>query len=224
MKLTFWGAAGTVTGSMHEVNTGGLRLLLDCGLFQGRRKDTRERNMNLAVAPNSIDTVLLSHAHIDHSGNLPSLAKGGYEGPVYATSATADLCGAMLRDSAYIQQKDADFLNKRHRRRKKLDRKAKEGPPKAGPIEPLHTIEDAEKLLPLFRTYAYREAVSLSDDLTFETRNVERKRHLHRLVRCKGAFANIPGNAVGAVLIALLAPPAFKRAADVLLVHQRAWP
>ena len=79
---------------------------------------------------------------------------------MYATSATADLCGAMLRDSAYIQQKDADFLNKRHRRRKKLDRKAKEGPPKAGPIEPLYTIEDAEKLLPLFRTYAYREAVS----------------------------------------------------------------
>jgi metallo-beta-lactamase family protein len=164
MKITFWGAAGTVTGSLHEVRAGGVHLILDCGLYQGRRKETRERNLNLPVEAPALDAVLLSHAHIDHSGNLPSLARLGYQGPVYSTPATVDLCGAMLRDSAYIQEKDAEFLNKRRHRRKKLEELGENGP-----VEPLYTLEDAEKLLPLLRPVAYHTPTALSNELTFET-------------------------------------------------------
>jgi metallo-beta-lactamase family protein len=164
MKITFWGAAETVTGSLHEVRAGGIHFILDCGLYQGRRKETRERNLNLPVEAASLDAVLLSHAHIDHSGNLPSLAKFGYQGPVYSTPATVDLCAAMLRDSAYIQEKDAEFLNKRRSRRKKLEAAGENGR-----IEPLYTIEDAERLLPLLRAVEYHTPTSLTNELTFET-------------------------------------------------------
>ena len=92
MKLTFWGAAGTVTGSMHLLESDGKRYLLDCGLFQGRRKDTDLKNRNLPFPGDSIDAVVLSHSHIDHSGNLPTLVKHGFAGPIYSTPATIDLC------------------------------------------------------------------------------------------------------------------------------------
>jgi metallo-beta-lactamase family protein len=163
MKINFWGAAGTVTGSLHEVHAGGVHLILECGLYQGRRKETRERNQNLPVDPKKLDAVLLSHAHIDHSGNLPSLAKYGYQGPVYSTPATVDLCGAMLRDSAHIQEKDAEFLNKRRRRRKRIGVDGDEG------AEPLYTMADAEALLPLFKEIPYHQPTALSEELTFET-------------------------------------------------------
>ncbi len=164
MKLTFWGAAGTVTGSLHEVHAGGVHCVLDCGLFQGHRKETRERNLNLPIQPTSLDAVVLSHAHIDHSGNLPSLAKFGYHGPVYTTPATVDLCGAMLRDSAHIQQKDAEFFNKHRSRRKALEDNGN-----GGKVEPLYTMEDAERLLPLFRAVDYHTPTTLSNELSFET-------------------------------------------------------
>ena len=92
MKITFYGAAGEVTGSMHMVETGGKRYLLDCGLHQGRRKEAEAKNRNLPFDPASIDAVVLSHAHIDHSGNLPTLVKHGFSGPIYATPPTIDLC------------------------------------------------------------------------------------------------------------------------------------
>jgi metallo-beta-lactamase family protein len=130
MKITFWGAAGTVTGSMHQVDAGGRRYLLDCGMYQGRRKDANERNRNLPIDAASVDAVILSHAHIDHSGNLPSLVKNGYSGPIYATPASVDLCDAMLRDTAHILEKDAEFVNKRHHQN--------------GPVEPIYTMADAE--------------------------------------------------------------------------------
>src|SRR6185295_17399838 len=142
MRLTFWGAAQTVTGSMHHLEAAGKRFLLDCGLFQGRRRDTFERNSNFPFPGPSIDGVILSHAHIDHSGNLPTLVKSGFQGPIYSTPATIDLCDAMLRDTAYIQEKDAEFLNKHQHRRRNGD----EGPPN-GPIEPLYTMADAERTL-----------------------------------------------------------------------------
>ena len=99
MKLTFWGAAGGVTGSMHLVESGEKRYLLDCGLFQGRRKESDQKNRSFPFEGSAIDAVVLSHAHIDHSGRLPMLARNSYKGPIYATPATRDLCAIMLADS-----------------------------------------------------------------------------------------------------------------------------
>ena len=101
MNLTFWGAAGTVTGSLHQLDVDGQRYLLDCGLAQGRRKEADQKNRHLPVDAASVAAVLLSHAHIDHSGNLPTLVKNGFHGPIYTTPATIDLCDAMLRDTAH---------------------------------------------------------------------------------------------------------------------------
>jgi metallo-beta-lactamase family protein len=112
MEIEFLGAAQTVTGSKHLVRTRQGNVLLDCGLFQGRRAESIERNRTLGVEPRDISAVVLSHAHIDHSGALPILARAGYEGPVYCTPATRDLCSAMLADAATIQESDARFVNK----------------------------------------------------------------------------------------------------------------
>ena len=149
MKLEFWGAAKTVTGSMHLVETDGHRILLDCGMFQGRRQEARERNERLPFDASSIDAVVLSHAHIDHSGNLPTLVKNGFGGCIYATSATRDLCSAMLRDSAAIQESDARFVNKRN---------AEKGLP---PVKPLYTLEDATNTLHLFHSVDYAHPVDI---------------------------------------------------------------
>lgn len=131
MKISFHGAAQTVTGSRHLISINGSRLLLDCGLYQGRRKQTYERNLNFPFKSNEIDAVILSHAHIDHSGNLPNLVRQGFEGPIYCTYPTKHLTDIMTRDSGHIQEYDAQFINKK---------RAKQG---KGPIEPLYTVEDA---------------------------------------------------------------------------------
>src|SRR5262249_43462647 len=115
-RVTFHGAAGTVTGSMHQVETPGCNLLLDCGLYQGRRAEAYRRNSRFPVEPKHIDAVLLSHAHIDHCGNLPTLVRQGFRGPIYCTPATRDLASVMLGDSARIQQEDADYLNRKRGR------------------------------------------------------------------------------------------------------------
>ncbi|MEO8594118.1 MAG: MBL fold metallo-hydrolase [Candidatus Solibacter sp.] len=166
MKLTFWGAAGTVTGSMHLLETGGNRYLLDCGLNQGRRKDADAKNRNLPFPGSSIDAVVLSHAHIDHSGNLPSLVKSGFAGPIFTTPASADLCNWMLRDTAHIHEKDAEFVNRRADKRKAEGRPRKED--REGPVVPLYTMADAERTLPLFRPVNYHEPFHLSDTLSYE--------------------------------------------------------
>ena len=160
MKLTFWGAAGQVTGSMHLVESDGKRFLLDCGLNQGRRKDSDQKNRCLPFTGSSIDGVVLSHAHIDHSGNLPTLVKNGFAGPIYTTPATIDLCNWMLRDTAHIQEKDAEFLNKRreHRKAAGMDN---------GPVTPLYTMNDAERTLPLFQPVPYHQPRHLADQLTY---------------------------------------------------------
>ena len=111
MKLTFLGAAGEVTGSQHLLETDTLRILLDCGLFQGRRAEAYAKNRHSACAPSQLDAVILSHAHIDHSGNLPGLFRAGFRGPIYCTSATADLAAVMLKDGLHIQQEDARYLS-----------------------------------------------------------------------------------------------------------------
>ncbi|MBT8405265.1 MAG: MBL fold metallo-hydrolase [Gemmatimonadetes bacterium] len=143
MKLTFWGAAQTVTGSLHMVEFGNRRVFMDCGLFQGRRSLARRLNAEFPADPGTVDAVLLSHAHIDHAGLLPKLYREGFRGPVYATDATRDLCASMLPDSAYIQEKDAAWVNRRERR-KGADR-----------IEPLYTGDDATGVLELFEPVEY---------------------------------------------------------------------
>lgn len=163
MRITFWGAAQTVTGSMHEVSVSGQRYLLDCGLYQGRRQDTFERNRNFPFPAKSVASVVLSHAHIDHSGNLPSLARGGYEGDIHATPATIDLCKSMLMDSAYLQEKDAEFLNKRNQRRRAVLQHNGNGP-----VEPLYSVADAERALGLFRARSYHEPAPVSEEVEFE--------------------------------------------------------
>jgi|SRR5208283_3213030 len=115
MIVEFIGATRTVTGSMHLLHINGKNILLDCGLFQGKRADTFERNKNFPFAPSSIDALILSHGHIDHAGNLPNLVKNGYDGPIYCTPATRDLCDIMLKDSAYIQERDVEFVGKKHK-------------------------------------------------------------------------------------------------------------
>jgi metallo-beta-lactamase family protein len=131
MKIALHGAAQTVTGSQHLISINGKRLLLDCGLYQGRRKKTYERNLNFPFKPEAVDAVILSHAHIDHSGNIPNLVNQGYQGPIYATIPTKHLTDIMTRDSGHIQEYDAQYINKK---------RARKGEP---PIEPLYTVEDA---------------------------------------------------------------------------------
>src|SRR5581483_5939456 len=161
MKLTFWGAAGAVTGSMHLVEAAGRRVLLDCGLNQGRRKEADRKNRNLPFTGSSIDAVILSHAHIDHSGNLPTLVKHGFTGPIYSTGATIDLCNWMLRDTAHIQEKDAEFLNKRREKRKSAGLGN-------GAVEPLYRMDDAERTLPLFQPVDYYHCQELAPGLRYQ--------------------------------------------------------
>lgn len=148
MKLTFLGAAGTVTGSKYLIEAGGLRILIDCGLFQGY-KNLRLLNWQpLPFRPTEIDAVVLSHAHIDHSGALPLLVQHGYRAPVYATRATAELCSLLLPDSGHLQEADADFAN-RHKSSKHH------------PALPLYTEEDARRALKLFKPLDFDELLTL---------------------------------------------------------------
>jgi metallo-beta-lactamase family protein len=131
MQITFWGAAQTVTGSQHLLSAGDVRVLLDCGLFQGKRADAYAINQHLPFQPAQVDAVLLSHAHIDHCGNIPNLVKNGYKGDIFCTHATRDLATTMMMDSGSIQESDARFLNDRNRNR--------------APVEPIYTEVDAER-------------------------------------------------------------------------------
>jgi len=155
MKLTFAGAAGTVTGSMHHLEVDGRRWLLDCGMFQGRRKEAEKRNKEFPFPARSLDGVVLSHAHIDHSGRLPLLVRNGFRGPIYTTPATIDLCQAMLRDTAHILESDAIFVNKKHRDEE--------------PVEPLYSMQDAEETMPLFRPVSYHRPTNLGGNLVMES-------------------------------------------------------
>lgn len=153
MKLTFLGAAGEVTGSQHLLETAELRLLLDCGLFQGRRAESYAKNVRLHCGPKKLDGVFLSHAHIDHCGNLPGLYKAGYRGPIYCTRATADVAAVMMLDSARIQEEDAAYV-------------AKHLGPGAPPATPLYTEEHARKAADLFEPLEQGEWHKLSPALS----------------------------------------------------------
>lgn len=150
---------------MHEIEVDGLRYLLDCGTFQGKRQIARERNSKLPLSAPAVRGVVLSHAHIDHSGNLPTLIKDGFDGPIWTSPATADLCEPMLLDSAHLQEKDAEFINKKSWRRKALigNRNNDE------PIQPIYTTQDAERVLPLFRRVLLHSPTEIGEGLTVES-------------------------------------------------------
>lgn len=143
MRINFHGAAHTVTGSQHLLEINGQRLLLDCGLYQGRREESYARNLKFSHDPHKVGAVLLSHAHIDHCGNLPNLVDDGFSGPIFATRATVDLATIMMADSGRIQEADAEFVNKKKHARGEV------------PIEPLYTEADAEAAAKLFQGVEY---------------------------------------------------------------------
>ena len=153
MKLTFHGAAQEVTGSAHIVTINGKNILLDCGLFQGKRKEAFEKNRNFLVDPDKIDVMLLSHAHMDHSGNIPTLVKKGYKGKIFCTDATADLCQIMFRDCANIQVRDTEYINKK---------RARQG---QKPFEPLYTIEQADIASKQLEPMYYSKPFKLFDNV-----------------------------------------------------------
>ncbi len=140
LKVTFHGAAQEVTGSMHLVEADGMKIVLDCGMFQGRREESTRKNKTFPIPAEDIHAVVLSHAHLDHCGRLPLLTKNGFKGKIYSTPATRDLCGLILADSAHIQEEDAKYLNR------KLEKK---GEP---PIEPLYSDVDASEALSRFHS------------------------------------------------------------------------
>jgi metallo-beta-lactamase family protein len=154
MQIQFEGAARTVTGSMHVVRVNGQTILLDCGIYHGRRDEARTRNSEFPFDPSSVTAVVLSHAHIDHSGNLPGLVRQGFRGPIHCIGATRSLCEVMLMDSAFIQERDAEFLNKKGRRK---------GLP---PVEPLYDQDDVRTTLPLFRGAEYSKEFEVADGVS----------------------------------------------------------
>ena len=145
MHIEFYGATSGVTGSCHILRANGETILLDCGLIQGRREEIEKNRSPFPFAPEQISAVVLSHGHIDHSGRIPLLVKQGYQGPIYMQNATADLCDILLQDSAYLQERDAQYENKwRTRKKKPL-------------IEPLYTVDDARNALANVIGLRYRE-------------------------------------------------------------------
>ncbi|GIK58787.1 MAG: MBL fold hydrolase [Chloroflexota bacterium] len=157
MKITFHGAVRTVTGSQHLVEVNGLKILLDCGLYQGSRRETYERNQRLPFNAAEIDLLVLSHAHIDHCGNIPNLVKSGFRGSIFCTYATRDLVAVMLNDSARIQESDIQYLNKK---------REKQGLP---PLAPIYTVPDATRSLNSFVGIGYERPFPIAPgvSLTF---------------------------------------------------------
>ena len=159
MIIQFWGAAQTVTGSMHLVEADGHRLLLDCGMAQGRREEAKKLNSEFPFNPEKIDAVVLSHAHLDHSGKLPMLVKKGFSGSIFSTSATRDLCSAMLVDSASLQEMDAKYVNRQNE---------KQGLPF---IKPLYTLHDVARTMRLFQTVEFQRRLEILPGIKMTFKN-----------------------------------------------------
>ncbi len=205
MRLTFLGAAGTVTGSRYLLETRTTRLMIDCGLFQGIK---RLRELNWAdppYDPADVDAVVLTHAHLDHTGWLPVLARGGFEGPVFCTGATAQLCGILLPDSGHLQEEEAEYLN-RHRLSKHH------------PALPLYTREQAQRTLGRLRTAAFEEPFDVGDARVTFFRAGHILGSAWVRVEAEGLTLLFSGD-VGRPIDPVMRPPVPPVAADVVLVE-----
>jgi metallo-beta-lactamase family protein len=159
MEIHFCGGAQTVTGSQFLLRINGKTIQLECGLFQGRRQEAYQKNLNFLYNPAEVDALILSHAHIDHSGNLPNLVKKGFKGSIYATPATVDLCKIMLRDSAYLQERDLYWVNKiRLRQNQPM-------------VAPIYTIADAERCMDSFVGIDYDRTFTIAPDVSVTFRD-----------------------------------------------------
>jgi len=207
MKLTFLGATGTVTGSKYLVEDGDKRILVDCGLFQGK-KELRLRNWGeLPFSPASLHAVILTHAHLDHSGYIPLLVKGGFKGPIYCSEATLDLCRILLPDSGHIQEEDAESANRHNYS-------------KHNPALPLYTEQDARMCLENFKAVPFGQSHRISDEMSFT---------LHHAGHILGAaFIRLTGDGGTSILFSgdigrmnnsIMNPPAQIQNADYLLVE-----
>ena len=155
MNLTFYGAAKTVTGSCTMVEVAGNKFLIDCGMFQGKMTDQMLNYDDFPFDVNDIDFMILTHAHIDHSGRIPKLYKAGYANPIYATNATVDLCGIMLADSGHIQEKEIEWVNKKRRRAGKKEN------------EPMYTAQDGIDSMKLFKGVDYNKKITINENISF---------------------------------------------------------
>ncbi len=209
-KISFLGATGTVTGSKYLLETCGKKLLIDCGLFQGLKKNRLRNWEPFPVPPAEIDAVILTHAHIDHCGYLPRLCKEGFKGPIYCTPATQEFCELLLRDSAHLQEEDARWANKK-------------GFSKHKPALPLYTGQDAENCLKQFVSQKYGKSLDLTDDLRVKFRDAG-----HILGSAFAEFKITQGETVRKVLFSgdiggpnrpILNDPAQVREVDYLIVE-----
>ncbi len=159
MTIQFFGATRTTTGSMYLLTANGKKILMECGLYQGRRAESNERNLNFPFDPATIDVAILSHAHIDHCGNFPNLYKQGFRGNIFCTHATQDLAAILLQDSAHIQESDAEYVSKVRKRNNEP------------PVQPLYTKEDAELVVRQFVAVGYDRPIIVSDGVTVQFRD-----------------------------------------------------
>ena len=208
LTVTFWGAAQMVTGSMHLLEAGKQKILLDCGLYQGKREEARQRNSNFPFHPQKVDAVLISHAHIDHCGNLPTLIRHGYDGPIYCTPATRDLLAVMLIDSAKIQEEDAAFLN--------IQRNYAEPW-----VEPLYTRAEVDKVFAQCVPIDYGRLREITPSLRFkfyEAGHVLGSAMVHMIAEGKGRDHSLTFTGdLGRRHLPLLRPTAPLPPADVLV-------
>ncbi len=213
MRLTFNGAVQTVTGSQHLLTVNGQTILLDCGLYQGKREEAARRNREFHFDPAQVDVVVLSHAHIDHSGNLPNLVRRGFGGKILCTPATVDLCGAMLLDSGHIQERDVEYVNRI---------RARQGDP---PVKPIYTQADAERSLKHFQGLDYDEPLELGPGITLTLHDAGHMLGSAIVVLdCAEGGGRPPRRLVftgdlGRPRLPLLRDPTYLKHADILLVE-----
>jgi len=212
IQICSCGAAGEVTGSMHVVQCNGNTLVLDCGMFHGKRAEADAKNREYNLPLDKVDALILSHAHIDHSGRLPRLVRDGYRSPIYATPATRDLCTVMLPDSAHIQQEDTKFVNKKRIRKGEL------------PVEPLYDQQDALDTIPLFRTISCDKPFEPIPGVVarfFEAGHMLGSAGVHLLIDRPGqrSLSMVYTGDVGRPRMPLLRDPAPLPDCDVLLIE-----